>query len=658
MHIPFAVSATAAAAALLHIINAAAEPIPISTLPQLDGPAERRALPNAPSGGYAPALVPCPPSKPAVRAATGLSPNETEWLKLRRKETIEPMIDFMKRANIQGFDAEGYIRAASNNMSALPNIAIAASGGGYRALMNGGGFVAAADSRTAGSTGKGGIGGLLQSATYLAGLSGGGWMVGSVMLNNFSTIEALRDNGKTYQFSSSIFRGPKESGVSVFNTASYWNDIIDQVSGKRDAGFNTSLTDFWGRALSYQLINAPNGGPAYTFSSIALDESFKQGKTPFPILVADGRLREERVVSLNATVYEFNPFEMGSFDPTVRGFVPTAYIGSNFSNGAIPTNGKCVRGLDSASFVMGTSSSLFNIFILQNVSAIDSIPGFIADTIVSILTDIDGNHDDVAQWTPNPFYQYNPSTNPTAGTTELALVDGGLDLQNIPLTPLLSPARALDVIFAVDSSADTPENWPNATALRATYDRSLTPIANGTLFPPVPDAHTFINLGLNSRPTFFGCDPANFTLLPGQSVPPLLVYIPNAPYTAMSNVSTFTSTYSDAQRNDIIRNGYDVATQGNGTFDAEWPACVACAMLSRSFWRSGTQTPATCKGCFERYCWNGTVDTTDKGPYWPGFKIGNGTTVASSAAAGGRRGEERMWGVLGAAVIGAVMVVS
>jgi len=62
------------------------------------------------------------------------------------------------------------------------------------------------------------------------------------MLNNFSTVEALRDGG-TWQFANSIFRGPKESGVSLFNTASYWTDIVDQIRDKRNAGYETSLTD-------------------------------------------------------------------------------------------------------------------------------------------------------------------------------------------------------------------------------------------------------------------------------------------------------------------------------------------------------------------------------------------------------------------------------
>lgn len=193
--------------------------------------------------------------------------------------------------------------------------------------------------------------------------------------------------------------------------------------------------------------------------------------------------------------------------------------------------------------------------------------------------------------------------------------------------------RAVDVIFAVDNSADTTYNWPNGTALRATYERSLnSTISNGTLFPAVPDDHTFINLGLNNNPTFFGCDSSNFTLSQGQSVPPLIVYIPNAPYTTEPNVSTFTDSYSLAQRNDIITNGLNAGSQANSTLDAEWPACVACAALSRSFDRTGTTVPATCTTCFNKYCWNGTIDSTNNGEYEPSFKVGDESTASSSAS--------------------------
>ncbi|KAK1955821.1 lysophospholipase [Colletotrichum sublineola] len=607
-----------------------------------------RALPDSPSGGYAPAIVDCPAARPTIRSASALSPNETAWLTRRRSATVEPMRDFLTRAGIPNFDAGAYIDRLSSSPSQLPNIAIAISGGGYRALMNGAGFLAAADSRTPNSTSAGGIGGLLQSATYLAGLSGGGWLVGSLFTNNFSSVVDLQRGSQgsaVWKFDRSIFSGPREPGLSIVNTAEYWRDIARQVDTK-DQGFEVSITDYWGRALSYQLINATDGGPAYTFSSIAESSDFQAGAQPFPILVADGRAPGERIISLNATVYEFNPFELGTWDNTAFGFAPLRYLASNFSAGRIAANGSCVRGFDQAGFVMGTSSTLFNQFILQNISSA-GLPDFIQSALTSILNVLDQDNNDIAQYVPNPFFGWNPRTNVNANQSQLTLVDGGEDLQNIPLHPLIQPIRAVDVIFAVDSSADTNFNWPNGTALRATYDRVAEPIANGTLFPPVPDANTFINLGLNRRPAFFGCDASNFTLRSGQRVPPLIVYLPNAPYVAHSNVSTFDPSYSLEQRNAIIQNGYDSATQGNATLDAEWPVCVACAVLSRSMGRDRQSVPAACDACFQRYCWNGTLDTRAVAEYNPGFAIGN--IEANSPAA--RAGVSLVAGVVGAVAV-------
>ncbi|KAI1209692.1 lysophospholipase catalytic domain-containing protein [Annulohypoxylon truncatum] len=576
-----------------------------------------RAAPEDPSGTYAPATVDCPQQRPTIRGAGSLSQSEQDWLKNRRSKTVDPLVQFLRRSNLTDYDYAGYITSNSQNFSVVPNIAIAVSGGGYRALMNGAGFVAAADSRVAGSTDAGGIGGLLQSSTYLAGLSGGGWLVGSIFANNFSTVVQLRDGyqgSALWQFSNSIFQGPKSRGISIVNTVEYWDDILDQVDDKRNAGYDVSITDYWGRALSVQLINATDGGPAYTFSSIADASNFQSADTPMPILVADERRPNTQVISFNSTVFEFNPWEFGSYDPTVYGFAPMRYVGSNFSGGSIPDNGHCVEGFDSYSYVMGTSSSLFNAFLLQNLSSPD-IPTVVTNALKDLLTDIGNDNDDIAAWNPNPFFGYNNDTNASADDEQLTLVDGGLDLQNIPLHPLIQPARGLDVIFAIDSSADTTTYFPNGTALRATYDRSKTDIANGTAFPAVPDAETFINLELNKRPTFFGCNTSEFAN--ASHIPPLIVYVPNAPYTTSSNVSTFDPSYSDEQRNSIIKNGFNVATMGNGTVDSEWTACVACAVLSRSLERTGTTVSATCQRCFSRYCWNGTTDSTPVSSYEP-----------------------------------------
>lgn len=175
---------------------------------------EIRAFPNAPDG-YTPQNTTCPSARPTVRSASALSDNETSWLEMRRNNTIDPMRDLLGRLNITGFDAESYITNNANNASALPNIAIAVSGGGYRACLNGGGAVQAFDSREVNSTTAGHLGGLLQSATYLAGLSGGGWLVGSIYVNNFTTITGLLDNNASsvWEFGNSIFEGPATGSI-------------------------------------------------------------------------------------------------------------------------------------------------------------------------------------------------------------------------------------------------------------------------------------------------------------------------------------------------------------------------------------------------------------------------------------------------------------
>lgn len=130
----------------------------------------------------------------------------------RRPNTVAPMRDLLTRINIAGFDAGNYIDKHSQNTTALPNIAIAFSGGGYRAMTNGAGGLAAFDDRTPNAKGSGQLGGLLQASTYIAGLSGGGWLVGSVYTNNFSSVQSIIDkngDGDIWQLERSILQGKK-----------------------------------------------------------------------------------------------------------------------------------------------------------------------------------------------------------------------------------------------------------------------------------------------------------------------------------------------------------------------------------------------------------------------------------------------------------------
>ncbi|PNP49974.1 hypothetical protein THARTR1_09305 [Trichoderma harzianum] len=537
------------------------------------------------------------------------------------------MKDLLSRVNISDLDTGRYIDNLTNAGTGLPRVAIAISGGGYRALMNGAGALAAFDNRSTNAAETGHLGGLLQSATYLSGLSGGSWLVGSLYVQNFTSVESIifATDGflsTLWQFDHSILNGPE--GLSITR---YYRQLFDDVDGKKDAGFNTTITDYWGRALSYQLVDPSDGGPAYTFSSISNDTDFTAAQAPLPLIVAIERTSGQLQIASNSTIFEFNPWEMGSYDPGLEAFAPLQFIGSNFTNGTIPRNGECIAGVDNAGFVMGTSSSLFNQAFLQ-IGRVEGVPEFLISAINDTLANVGTNNRDIANW-PNPFFGYNSSGNLNANSTVLALVDGGEDLQNIPLHPLLLEEREVDVIFAVDGSADTATLWPNGTAMVATFNRSEARVsANDSRFPDVPDQNTFVNLGLNQRPTFFGCTN-------GSNTPrgPLIVYMPNAPYSFQSNVSTFDLEYSDEERNQIIQNGYNMATMGNGTVDSNWPACIGCAILARSLVRTRTRIPSKCADCFARYCWNGTTNSTLPNTYEPAQILTNTTEQSTSSAA-------------------------
>ncbi|KAK3079838.1 Lysophospholipase 3, partial [Coniosporium uncinatum] len=123
-----ALLATAASASVIQHrdgLNEAGLALDLAAIEQI----VKRASPQAPNG-YTPARVNCPSTRPSLRDAHTLSPEETAWLEKRRNATIDPMREWLTRMNITGFDANTYLDGAASNASILPNIGIAVSGGG------------------------------------------------------------------------------------------------------------------------------------------------------------------------------------------------------------------------------------------------------------------------------------------------------------------------------------------------------------------------------------------------------------------------------------------------------------------------------------------------------------------------------------------------
>lgn len=583
------------------------------------------------SEGYAPREVKCPSKKTLVRKGDSISLNETKWIKERQKKTEEGLVSFLDKANLTDFDAKKFIMNSTNSSQPL-NIGLAFSGGGYRSMLSGAGQLAALDNRTEDGHAYS-LGGVLQSSTYISGLSGGAWMLGSLVMEDWPTVENV------------IFENPDDlwnltSDRQLVNTSQIWkigfpllaanlngalthmnhwmnggNGIVNDLESKNNARFPTTLTDAWARGLAYQLFSKgkDNHKTSAKFSDIRNKRSFVNHDMPFPILNALARDPKSVVYNENSTVIEFNPYEMGSFDPSIHAFTDIKYLGTKVDDG-VPLNGTCIEGFDNAGFVIGTSSSLFNQFINTLACEDCTTLNFILKPIVKrYLTRLSRKYEDVAIYKPNPFYKSKYGAGDVGKNSSLYLFDGGLGGQVIPLATMMTKERAMDTVFAFDN-----DGWANGSSLVATYTRQFSEQGASQLCPYVPNEQNFLYQNLTAKPTFFGCDASNMTDLKKDGVtPPLVIYIANRPFEFWSNTSTFKMSYTDGEKKGMIKNGFDVATRLNQTLDSEWSTCVACALVRREQERRGIEQSDQCKKCFKEYCWDGKSFEFDHTYYTP-----------------------------------------
>ncbi|KAI5292156.1 Lysophospholipase 1, partial [Ascosphaera pollenicola] len=141
--------------------------------------------------------------------------------------------------DLDDFDVSSFLSNTSDGRSI--KIGIAFSGGGYRAMLAGAGELSALDNNTVGASSHG-LGGLLQSATYLVGLSGGNWLVGSLVMNNWTSVQEIVDENKIWNLEHSIVN---YGGWNPIKAYDYYDGIYDDVKDKEDAGFELSITDTW-----------------------------------------------------------------------------------------------------------------------------------------------------------------------------------------------------------------------------------------------------------------------------------------------------------------------------------------------------------------------------------------------------------------------------
>lgn len=222
---------------------------------------------------YAPYYVDCPPDIQLVRQPRQISPAESEWVHGRKAIVADSLNAYLARLNLTNFNLTDYAQRIQQDLDYnVPVIAWATSGGGWRSAYTGIGGLQAIDERTPGSK-EAKVGGLFQSLTYMAGLSGGSWPTAST---SFSDYAPIHEHVKDWHVDINRFDASDFSDYAA-PVAAYLETIPEKI----EAGFNVSTADFLGRGFAYEFVPGVNR----TWSSISEQPGFRNFSGPMPMLI-------------------------------------------------------------------------------------------------------------------------------------------------------------------------------------------------------------------------------------------------------------------------------------------------------------------------------------------------------------------------------------
>ncbi|KAH7326495.1 lysophosphoplipase A [Stachybotrys elegans] len=565
---------------------------------------------------YAPTYTECPSDLTIRAASEGLSRRETLWKDARSEAVLNSMETYLNNANITGLDVGEYVQRL--NTSTVPVVGLAISGGGTQSGIGGLGIWQAFDGRHPASV-RAGTGGLGQILYYLTGLSGGGAVTVAILAaNDFSTTEHIL---RTTNFSIDYETGP------TGNDTEYFENIFQTVGSKAEQNFPVSVADVFGQWWGVWL---PENATFMSWSHVARrGTAFESGQAPMPIVVLAevipgtspeiGGLMYPGRNSTNGfdlTSYEVTPFKFGSWlGGRIQAFFPTEWLGTAVNNGTVQNRSECVQGFDQIGFIQGSTANAFTAYLIDDfynipVFAKRSLQGALetrqSDTgdvrippgqednpfvqLVGQVASVFNQTFNESLWAtyPNPFENYNEAME---GVDELLLLDGSLTGETDPIRPLIVPDRDVDLIIVYEASSDAAYNWVNGTNL---INSAQSAHEGNIPFPEIPDVQTIVGLGLNRQPTFFGCNASAGT--------PLVLYLPNSPWSAYANFTFYKSSFTDTQINATLGNAFELATYGQ---EEEWSACLACAAVNASLARVEMEIPDQCTQCFNMHCWNG-----------------------------------------------------
>jgi cytosolic phospholipase A2 len=342
-----------------------------------------------------------------VRVGNGLHAEERAYL-AKRKPKVKVALEKMLKRSLNG--------------KYIPNIAIVASGGGYRAMLGTIGSLLAAERI-----------GLLDATTYIAGLSGGTWALGAWVSTGLSL-----SNFKKY------IQKNIETDIHVASVREAKN-IFNAIAVKAVYDEPVTIVDIYGGLLANRLLaQYGENNPMVYLSQQA--KRVMTADIPYPIYTA---IDARQAVADEPHWFEFTPHEIGC--AYYGAYIPTWGYGRLCNEG----RSQDFAPEQSLGFQMGTFGSAFGVHFGRAWDEIvEKIPGtIIKSAIEKKFIDPNSGKRITSFWAEVFNYMYGMPGQELKDRPTLKLVDAGIDF-NLPYPPVSGerPERKADIMVFLDFS--------------------------------------------------------------------------------------------------------------------------------------------------------------------------------------------------------------
>lgn len=310
----------------------------------------------------------------------------------------------------------------------VPTIALACSGGGYRAVASILGFLIGAQKI-----------GLLDATTYIASLSGSAWLMASWMSSGMSLAD----------FKVSLVEKMCKGLTHIGAHGALL--LADSLLVKYAADQPITMVDFYGGLLANALLKDHAEYRQMTYLS-AQEKIVSAGDMPLPIYTAVSG------DEMNPCQwYEFTPFEIGS--AWTECYVPSWAFGREFKAGeSLDFDPEQSLGYQMGIFGSAFSASFERIYDEFKDHIYFNFTKYVIETLFA-----KASHKRVTIAKMYNF-AYQVPTSPTAELEKIYLMDAGIAF-NLPYPPISGQRteRTADIIIFLDASADIYQ----ASALRS-----------------------------------------------------------------------------------------------------------------------------------------------------------------------------------------------